>query len=99
MRHQRSFFTLLLIITAVHGGPFDSIRSAIFGREADVSISDINILLPYSTNPSQVSYILEASGGCFTWSVANEQVAMVKPLYEAQSVEDTRTTPAPCSTR
>ena len=53
--------------------------SSVDVNSRDVSISDINILLPYTTK-QRVTYRIHAQNGCFRWTSSNREVVTVQEI-------------------
>ena len=52
---------------------------------ADMSISELNVLLPYTISRSRVKYELKATGGCFKWTSSNTELIHVESIFSADS--------------
>jgi len=75
-----SLFIILSLIVSICIACYS--HNGLSSNKDEPSISDINVLLPYSTTPHKVAYIVEAYNGCFKWAVADPQVAIIKPFLE-----------------
>lgn len=47
----------------------------------EMSISDLNVLLPYTNSRARVKYELKATNGCFKWTSNNPELIQVDSIY------------------
>lgn len=61
------------------------ITCASAASSSDISISELSVLLPYSTSHSKIKFELKATNGCFKWWANQQELIKVEPQYNDAS--------------